>query len=181
MPAVSRILVVVLCLFLVACGESRSPASPTPAPAPAPQPAPTVVNIGGAWGGRMEMTFNGRRDSVSTSAELRQTDRDVVGAWRVTSADNDIRGEISGSLTGLGVDTQFGGTVTWDSSAEGSQARCVGRGRFTGPVAPSMRLESSGFQLDTCTGGPTQIVWTLQAATAPAPSPASGSTCRFCP
>jgi hypothetical protein len=117
------------------------------------------------------MAFQGNRFSVATRAELRQADRDVTGIWNVTSAGNDIRGEIAGSLTGLGVDTRFSGTVTWNSDAEGSPGRCLGRAQFGGLVAPSIRWESAAFQFDNCSDPPTNLIWTMQAVTS-AQSPA---------
>jgi hypothetical protein len=174
--APGRVLAIIFSLFLAGCSREGSPVSPTPtptpAPAPAPAPQPTVANIAGIWTGRLEMTFQGNRFSVATRAELRQADRDVTGTWNVTSAGNDIHGEASGSLTGLGVDTRFSGTVTWNSETGTGTGRCFGRATFAGPsAAPSLRWESAAFQFDNCSDPPTNLIWTMQAV-ASAQSPA---------
>src|SRR5688572_4760848 len=90
------------------CGSSPTPTAPTPIP-PIQQPAlpPAVAQIAGAWTGSMVLTFQGGRIRLDTRTELQQSDRVVTGTWAVTTPDNDIRGEIRGTLAGLDRDTTF--------------------------------------------------------------------------
>lgn len=154
-----RLVIAVLTACVIGCGGSPTGPSPMPAP-PAPIPAPTAASIAGTWTGQLLMTFNGQRFAVSTRTELIQHDRTITGAWFVRSVGNDINGEVMGTLDGIGVETYFSGTVTWDSSSEDS-VRCVGRGRFSGMTAV-LRWESDRFEFDNCSGAPTGLVWTMQ-------------------
>lgn len=164
MRAAVRAAVVVLALIASACGKSPTSPSPTPAPSPAPPPAASVPIVDGQWTGRMVFTLTGTpNQSVATRVDLRQADRSIDGTWLVTSpADNDLHGTITGTLDGTDLDTQFRGTVTWDSPASDG-SRCTGRATFAGPTGRAViRWSASGFTMDRCNDpGFRDIVWTL--------------------
>lgn len=169
-----RTLIVFIALSVAACGGNPSaptpvqPTAPTPTPVtPAPPPAPppaTAANIGGAWNGRLEMTFDGSRFSVNMRADFRQDSNSISGAWTVTTPDNDTRGDVTGTLTGVEPHTTFSGVITWSTEPENKTGRCLGQSSHQGTATgtairwTSPRVNWNG----TCIPEPTDIVWTLQ-------------------
>ena len=102
--------------------------------------------------------FEGRRVFVDTELNIRHDGNLVTGNWMVTTGGNDIGGTISGTVDG----GMFNGSVTWDSSAEGSAVRCHGSATFTGPAtANELRWTSPGWNFgQTCSNPPSDVVWT---------------------
>lgn len=132
---------------------------------PTPVPPGGIPTIAGTWSGLIQFTFqNDPNKCLQTRLELAQTNRTVQGTWIVTApAGNDIRGEISGTLTDDTVVATFSGTATWNSPQTGTSARCVGRALLVGSAIPSrLRWSTPGFTFDNCgDAGMTDLVWTL--------------------
>ena len=86
----------------------------------------------------MVFTYQGAPNKCfETRMALQQTDRTVTGDWIVTAPEgNNVRGDIAGTLTGVGVDTTFAGTVTWKTEVGTGTGACTGRSSFSGPSAP---------------------------------------------
>lgn len=165
-----RTLLLVLTLITVACGSSPTPLAPTPLPSvPVPDPfppplPPQVAQIAGEWTGTMQFLFQGVRGGVVTRAILQQTGRSVTGTWLVTTAGNDIRGDIRGMLDGAEASTVFVGTVTWNSAPATGTDRCVGTATFRGTAVPPVLTWESATGWDfglTCSSPPQEVKWVL--------------------
>lgn len=164
MEQIVRVGVFVSLLAAAACGGGNS-SSVTPSPVPSPSPAPTL-SLAGTWTGRMTFTYQGKPDQwLDTRVEFTQPNASTLtGTWRVTApADNDVSGEIAGTLDGSGINTQFHGAVTLRNPGQTPGVICTAHATFEGRVTPTMRWTSPQFPFDpSCTDlGLTDLVWTL--------------------
>lgn len=169
MRAAVRAAVVVVALVSSGCGKSPTSPSPTPSPsplpAPAPTPTPTLPNLDGQWSGRMVFTFKGEPNKfLGGRVDLRQAERTITGSYVVSDPpDNDVHGDITGTLEGTGSDTQFSGEVTFDAPSE-IGTRCLARATFTGSAARApLRWTAPRFTFQSGCSDPeiTDVVWTL--------------------
>lgn len=95
--------------------------------------------------------------------ELQQGDRTITGTWAITATGVDARGEIRGALEGIGAETTFRGTMTWNSETSSGTGRCLGTATFTGAaVPPALSWSSIGWDLGaTCSGAPSEVTWAV--------------------
>lgn len=100
---------------------------------------------------------------ASIRVELQQADRVIAGTWLVPPPNVDVKGEIRGTLEGIGAETTFRGVITWNSETSTGTGRCLGTATFTGPaVPPSLSWTSPGWDFGaTCNGAPLNVTWSL--------------------
>jgi hypothetical protein len=146
---VRNVVAVVAVLVLTACGEA--PTSPTPTP-----PTAGPVNIAGTWTGSM-------RSSIGTQSvryELTQSDRSIGGTWRFDRQDGS--GTVSGTLSGTGNQTRFGGEITIDAISAAPPVRCTGFAHVEGAAGSApMTWTSVAFSFANCSDPPTDVTITL--------------------
>lgn len=163
-----------LCVLLAACGGSEAPsAGPTPLPPPPMVPAPpvAVAHIAGQWAGRFTMRLDAREYVLQAHTTLAQDDHAVTGTWWVTTDGWDWRGEFAGTLSGIGVETTFAGTVTLNTTSSDPSTRCHARGAVNGSAGgQSLRWTAPQLTADVCEGVLTSFDW-LWAPVINIPSP----------
>ena len=168
-------------LLLTGCGDSNPyhPARPTDVPVVAlatpeppifvdlsgpPPPPPglpaTVPNVAGAWpSGLLTLTDRGIGVSALATVTATQADRAVIVTWNA----GQVRGEIRGTINGLGADAVFVGTQTMTAPTSSPGARCTITGAVQGRAFPSwMWLLAPTVTLSGCTGDVRDVRITAQ-------------------
>ena len=170
--AARAVAVLLVCGAAIACGGSNSstPTAPTPTPAaspaptPAPAPAPALPQLAGTWNGTFEMTQDNQRVFITITTTLTQTNRNVSGTWRSTTAGVNDNGDFTGVINGDGAAASVSGTVNIIHETATGTGRCRARSTVSSEnavTASSLRLIGPNIQLLDCNGNVRGLVWIL--------------------
>ena len=112
----------------------------------------------------MYYSVQGREATHAIRVSLQQADRALTGTWTVTSPGANIRGEVRGTLSDVGDQTAFSGSISWSGDTASGTGSCLANAAaVSGASAPPiLNWVSSGWTFTTpCAEPPREVTWRL--------------------